>query len=111
MAHLFDLPEERLDGLEEGSEIRAPSKALLVAFDGVPLDPQDPVLRLLDALGELVAQAVIGGVERLSGFLIGALELVGLICGDGIADVLDDQGFLAFLIQSGNVSQREDICK
>ena len=64
MLHLFDCVEERLHQRKELAERRAATKTLLVAVDGVPLDSHDVAIGILDAAGDLVAEAVPVGGER-----------------------------------------------
>ncbi len=53
--HFLKVREEPLHFGKERRELRTPATALLVPFDGVPLDAHDEVIGLLDALRHLVA--------------------------------------------------------
>ena len=57
---------------------------------GVPFDPNDMLSRILAAARDLVALAVLRGLEPLGRAPIRLLELLRASLIDAIADVLDD---------------------
>jgi hypothetical protein len=68
--HLADLIEIRFHESEERTEVSALAKSFLVSLHGVPLDPNREVVCLLDALADLVADAVFRGVEMVRRALV-----------------------------------------
>src|SRR5262245_64804083 len=86
----MDVVDERTDRLEEAPELGAPPKARDVSLLRIPLDANDVLRRILGAAGDLVALAVLRGLERLRGVSIRLLERVGSLVVDRVADVLDD---------------------
>jgi hypothetical protein len=90
--HLLDLLEERLHRREERSEAGAVTEALLVILERAPLDSDDVVVRLLDAVRDLVGETLrCLRQDRLRLSPCG-FELVVALVRDSIADVLDDHG-------------------
>lgn len=94
MLHLQDVVEVGANFREERVETQRAAKAPLVALNRIPLDADHPVFRLLDALRELVAQAVGVGVQHNRRAAVGGGESLGLLGGDAVADVFDDHDFL-----------------
>ena len=64
MLHFLDLADIGLYGLEKWSELWSTAKAHEMPVHRIPFDAQDIAVLLLNAAGELVAEAVRGRVER-----------------------------------------------
>jgi Tetracyclin repressor-like, C-terminal domain len=92
MLHLVDVGEERPHGGEELPKAGACAEALLVAFDGVPLDAHHEVLGLLHPPGHLIRQAVRVPIENLAGLPVRLHEALRHGGRNGVTDVLDDHG-------------------
>jgi hypothetical protein len=90
MAHLIDVVYERADRLEEAAELGAPAKPRQVSFFRVPLDANDVLGRFVAAARNLVALAMLRGVERRGRAAIRLLERLRSLRVDALADVLDD---------------------
>lgn len=91
MLHLLDVTDVGADRGEERGEVRAAAEALLVVLDGGPLDPQDVAVGFLDAVGELVSEALGGEVQPLGRSRVGLLEVDSTFgFGDAVADVFHD---------------------
>jgi hypothetical protein len=71
--HLVDRGEERLHLPEELAEVRRRAEAPLVAFERIPFNSDDEVLRLLYSAGNLEGETVLvlleqGARPRVGGF-------------------------------------------
>src|SRR4051812_24095227 len=90
VAHLLDVMDERSDRAQERPELGARAEAAHVPLLRIPLDPHDMLGGVFAAPRDLVAEAVLRGIERRRRLPIALLERLGASLGDRVADVLDD---------------------
>jgi len=101
--HPLDPVEERSDSGEEFAELRAGSKAPLVALDRVALDADHEMLGPLRTASQLPAHAVRIRVRNSPRPLVGDFKLFGPSRRPRIADVFDDHAHTDLILTNDTI--------